>query len=144
PAAASSHIEPRGQPEVWVMKADGSGRHRLTRDGGFPAWSPGGSMIAYAPGGGASGRSRTAGMNADGSGQRRVPRTDWGEYPSWSPGGKRIALNSNLSGGPLRDISTSTVRGSWICRGRGRAGRWPGRPTAARSCLLRVEIIRAT
>jgi len=37
-------------------------------------------------------------MNADGSGQHRVPGTDVGEYPSWSPDSTRIAFNSNLTG----------------------------------------------
>src|SRR6266498_4830623 len=55
-------------------------------------------MIAYAPGGGPSGMSWIAIMNADGSGQRRLPHTEGGESPSWSPDGKRIAFNSNLSG----------------------------------------------
>jgi Tol biopolymer transport system component len=90
--------EPNGHPQLWVMNADGSEQHRLTRDGGFPAWSPDGSMIAYAPGGGPSGMSGISIMNADGSGLRRLPQTDGGEYPSWSPDGMRIAFNSNLSG----------------------------------------------
>ena len=90
--------EPQEYPELWVMNADGTGQHRLTRDGGFPDWSPDGSMIAYASGGGPSGRSSIAIMNADASGQRRLPHTDYGEYPSWSPDGKRIAFSSNLSG----------------------------------------------
>ena len=104
--------EPDEYPELWVMNADRSGQHRLTPDGGFPDWSPGCSMIAYAPGGGPSGRSWIAIMNPDGSGRRRVPHTDGGEYPSWSPDGKRIAFNSNLSGEGLMyvvDVDGSRV-----------------------------------
>ncbi len=98
--------ERNDESEIWLMNADGSGRRRLAR-GLSPAWSPDGSKIAYAspgdilcpPGRGP----RCTGlsiMNADGSGQHRVPvpETDVGEYPSWSPDGKRIVLNSNLSG----------------------------------------------
>jgi TolB protein len=101
---AYRHERNGGYPEIWVMNADGTGQHRLIRDGGFPTWSPDGSMIAYAPPGGPSAMSRIAIMNADGSGKRRLPHTDGGEYPSWSPDGKRIAFNSNLSGGPLMYI----------------------------------------
>jgi TolB protein len=90
--------EPNGHPELWLMNADGSGQHLLSPDGGFPTWSSDGSMIAYAPGGGPSGRSWIAIMNADGSGKRRVPHTDYGELPSWSPDGERIAFSNNLSG----------------------------------------------
>ena len=61
-------------------------------------------------------------MNADGSGQHRVPQTDGGEYPSWSPDGKRIAFNSNLSGSHVMYIvdvdgshvvDLSTVEEGW-------------------------------
>jgi Tol biopolymer transport system component len=97
-------FERNGDPEIWLMNADGSDRRRLTR-GLSPAWSPDGSKIAYAspgeipcpPGRGP----RCTGlsiMNADGSGQHRLPHTEGGEYPSWSPDGSRIAFNSNLTG----------------------------------------------
>src|SRR5919197_1979862 len=81
-------------------------------DGGFPDWSPDGSMIAYANPGGPSGMSWNAIMSADGSGQRRLPHTDVGEYPSWSPDGKRIAFHSNRSGHHLMyvvDVDGSRV-----------------------------------
>jgi len=102
--------ERSGEPEIWVMNADGTSQRRLAA-GLSPAWSPDGLRIAYAspgdilcpPGRGplCSGLSI---MNADGSGQHRVPNTDGGEYPSWSPDGKRIAFNSNLSGDHLMYI----------------------------------------
>jgi TolB protein len=102
--------ERNGEPEIWLMNADGSGQRRLAL-GLSPAWSPDGSRIAFAapgdllclPGRGLR-CSGLAIMNADGSGQHRIPHTDGGEYPSWSPDGKRIAFNSNLSGDHLMYI----------------------------------------
>jgi TolB protein len=100
--------ELKDDAELWLVNADGSEPHRLDR-GGFPVWSADGSKILYAfPGP----PSWIAIMNADGSGQRRLPNTDGGEYPSWSPDGKRIAFNSNLSGRAL--ISIVDVDGSRV------------------------------
>jgi Tol biopolymer transport system component len=87
--------EPNDEPELWLMNADGSDPHRLAI-GGFPAWSADGSRILYAS---PDFPSAIAIMNADGSGQHRVPNTANGcEYPSWSPDEKRIAFNCNPTG----------------------------------------------
>jgi Tol biopolymer transport system component len=80
-----------GEPEIWVMNADGTGQRRLAA-GFSPAWAPDGSLIAF---------SRRAGLSVirpDGTGLRVLPDTEGGEYPSWSPDGSRIAFNSNLTG----------------------------------------------
>jgi Tol biopolymer transport system component len=80
-----------GEPEIWVMNAEGTGRRRLTA-GLSPAWSPDGSLIAF------SGRAGLSVIRPDGTGRRTLPHTEGGEYPSWSPDGSRIAFNSNLTG----------------------------------------------
>jgi TolB protein len=74
------------------MNADGTEQGQLTA-GFSPAWSPDGSLIAFA---GASGSLSV--IRPDGTGLRALPHTEGGEYPSWSPDGTRIAFNSNLTG----------------------------------------------
>ena len=96
--------ERSGDPEIWVMNADGSDQRRLGA-GLSPAWSPDGSKLAYSspgtepcpPGRGLQCTGLSI-MNADGSDPHRVPNADGGEYPSWSPDGGRIAFNSNFTG----------------------------------------------
>jgi Tol biopolymer transport system component len=83
--------ERSGEPEIWVMKADGTGQRQLAA-GLSPAWSPDGSLIAF------SGRAGLSLIRPDGTGLRVLPQTEGGEYPSWSPDGSRIAFNSNLTG----------------------------------------------
>jgi TolB protein len=83
--------ERSGEPEIWVMNADGTGQRRLAA-GLSPAWSPDGSLIAF------SARAGLSVIRPDGTGLRVLPHTEGGEYPSWSPDGARIAFNSNLTG----------------------------------------------
>jgi TolB protein len=71
---------------IWQIDADGSNEKMLYRDGGYPAWSPGGEEVAYV---------NLYDwciwvMNADGTGQRKL--TDHpGSQPVWSPDGLQIA-----------------------------------------------------
>jgi TolB protein len=83
--------ERSGEPEIWVMNADGTDQRRLAA-GLSPAWSPDGSLIAF------SGRAGLSVIRPKGTGLRVLPGTEGGEYPSWSPDGSRIAFNSNLTG----------------------------------------------
>ena len=81
--------ERSGEPEIWLMNADGTGQRRLTA-GLSPAWSPDGNLIAF------SGRQGLSLIRPDGTGRRVLPDTEGGEYPSWSPDGRRIAFDSNV------------------------------------------------
>lgn len=89
-----SNSYPRDNPSIWVMKADGSGKVRLTA-GYEPHWSPDGKHIVftrYFPG---TGRyDDLFVMNADGSGLKLVTDRPLGEArPSWLSDGRIVFTN---------------------------------------------------
>lgn len=86
--------------EIFVAKADGSEKQRLTSDPAIdahPTWSPDGKKIAFATS--RWGDLELAVMNADGSDLVRLTKSPGlDDYPSWSPDGKRLAFTSNRNG----------------------------------------------
>jgi TolB protein len=108
-AFASDRNRP-GQPEIWVMRADGGGARRLVATVDHPTWQD----LQYSPAWSPDGRrlifSMTAadsnpelyGVAVDGSGLTRLTRTAGGSevhgddtMPDWSADGKAIVFVSN-------------------------------------------------
>src|SRR5438876_150835 len=94
-----------GEDEIWVMNADGSNKHNLTRHDGAkitdldPAWSPDGREIAYVSD--ASGSRQIWIMDSDGSDQHQLFTAPGNNrYPNWTADGKSIVFQS-VSGGNL-------------------------------------------
>ena len=84
-----------GNPDIYVMDADGGNRTRLTNhraDDLSPTWSPDGKKIAFVS-------NRNQGylqiwvMDANGANPIRLTDGFWDERPDWSPDGKRIVYD---------------------------------------------------
>jgi Tol biopolymer transport system component len=95
-----------GRSEVWVTEADSGSSRRLAKKAVQPAWSPGGSSIAYT-----HAQLRTDGREpiyhlsvvlsrADGSAARTFQRD--AETPAWSPTGRYLAYLGHNGFGPTR------------------------------------------
>jgi Tol biopolymer transport system component len=78
-------------PELWVMRADGSGKLKLAENATRPTWSPD-RRIAFVEGDYGGGPLWV--VNADGSGYAAPTHqsVDGDEPPAWSPDGSQIAF----------------------------------------------------
>ena len=115
-----------GNPEIYVMHADGTGLLRLTDDPAFddsPALSPDGRQIAFL-----SARHDPDPhfpdlkyeiylIDSDGSNLRRLTETAAAEnHPAWSPDGSRISFDADYDGDGYYEIYTLSVDGSGLTR----------------------------
>lgn len=105
-----------GNPELYVMNADGSGQTRLTNNpanDGQAVWSPNGAHIAFVSE--RDGNPEIYVMNTDGTNQARL--TDHAALdtnPVWSPDGLHIAFESERDGNP--EIYVMKADGSSLTR----------------------------
>jgi len=134
----------RGDPELWLMNADGTGQQRIGI-GFAPRWSPDGSRIAF--NGDPIDLGTLVVVNADGTGAALLSATG-GQSASWSPNGSRIAFERYKpgSGGALGELAVIRADGSDL-RSLGDAvdpdwspdGRWIAASAWSSSALLLVD-----
>jgi Tol biopolymer transport system component len=78
--------------DLWVMKADGTGKLKLASNGESPTWSPDGGLIAYVHD---VGNLHLRIVGAGGGGDHRLTDETMNTIqPTWSPDGSRIAFVS--------------------------------------------------
>ncbi len=81
--------------ELWIMRADGSGRHQVTnlrQVSGLPAWSPDGKRLAFQSNL-RLGHFEIYTIGADGKGLRQVTQSVVDVIqPAWSPDGSKLAF----------------------------------------------------
>ena len=89
-----------GNPEIYIMKADGTNQTRLTNNlasDSFAVWAPNASRIAFV-----SERNQNAEIyvvNVDGTNERNLTNNTTTDFsPSWSPNGSQIAFESDRDG----------------------------------------------
>ncbi|WP_246389581.1 Tol-Pal system beta propeller repeat protein TolB [Aminobacter niigataensis] len=89
-----------GQPQIYVMGADGSGQTRVSFGGGSystPVWSPRGDLIAFTKQSG--GQFQIGVMKTDGSGERILSTGFQQEGPTWAPNGRVVMFFRDQPGG---------------------------------------------
>jgi TolB protein len=114
---AAGLVEPRAL-ELWVMRADGSGKRQVTRNGAAnfaPFFLPDGKRIIFASNlGDPKGRDFDLYVvNVDGSGLERVTTNPtFDGFPMFSPDGRRLVFASNRNAAAPGD--TNVFIADWV------------------------------
>jgi TolB protein len=94
-----------GNLEIWVMNADGSNKHQVTRNGAAnfaPYWLPDGKRIIFASNQADPKNGRDFDLyviHEDGTGQERITyHPDFDAFPMFNSDGKRLVWASNRNG----------------------------------------------
>jgi Ca2+-binding RTX toxin-like protein len=80
-APSGDKIAYNGKGGIWVVNADGSGAHQISKWGGRPSWSPDGEAIAVGR------RGEIFLMRPDGSDRHKILD---GAAPRWAPDGSQL------------------------------------------------------
>jgi Tol biopolymer transport system component len=108
-----------GNLEIWVMNADGSGKHQVTRNGAAnfaPYWLPDGKRIIFASN--MANQKDPSGfdlylVNEDGTGLERITTySGFDAFPMFSSDGKRLVWASNRNG--LVEHETNVFIADWV------------------------------
>jgi TolB protein len=94
PGGQKIAFEGSNQEAIYVINANGSERHQLTRKPApvyEPSWSPDGRAIAFVCSYGSARIGQVCVMDVDGRNRRRVTPTS-GSQPAWSPDSRKIAF----------------------------------------------------
>jgi TolB protein len=87
--------------QIWVMRADGSGRRQPVNDLGYdmyPTWSPAGDKIAFQRYGGGTNGADIMIVAAAGGVPTRLALPGDQYTPAWSPDGNYIAFTARVAG----------------------------------------------
>jgi len=108
-----------GNLEIWVMDADGSGKHQVTKNGAAnfaPYWHPDGKRIIFASNMADPKNGRDFDLymiNEDGTGQERITyHPDFDGFPMFTSDGKRLVWASNRNG--TQPHETNVFLADWV------------------------------
>ena len=113
-----------GNPEIYVMNADGSNARRLTNHPAgdvAPTWSPSGTQIAFSSDRAGGATPQLYMMNADGSDVQRLSTGEsWADRPHWSPTTNEVAFTArNGPGYDIKILNLNTRETRLITNGEG-------------------------
>jgi Tol biopolymer transport system component len=119
-----------GPDELYIVNADGTGKHKLGASGFGPDWSPDGKRILFA-----TPEGLVATLGVDGRGLRTLTSSSCNlDPPRWSPDGRQIAFaepvdcsTGGLTGGAA--IEVMNADGSGVHQVTPKSGDFYGPPT---------------